>query len=136
MSLKTVAAFVVVIVLLVAGIWIGKALAVPGSLSQYSAVYLATGDMYFGKFSRWPTPHISGAWHLDRGPNGEVGLSPLRAAVWGPASTIYFNDDQVIFWARLRSDSPIAQAFDGKGVIQLPPQQATPTSTSEEQPAP
>ncbi len=119
MSLKTIGAFAIVLILLVAGFFIGRALSRPAVLSPYSAVYMASGDMYFGKFSRWPHARITDAWHLDRGPNGEAGLSPMSSVAWGPGPAIQLNEDQIIFWVALRSDSPLVQALK---TGQAPPQ--------------
>ena len=36
------------------------------SLSPYSAVYLSTGDIYFGILDWSPTPHIENPWFLQK----------------------------------------------------------------------
>jgi hypothetical protein len=118
------ALFLVVLVIL--GVWIGFAANKdPKAESQYSAVYLTTGDVYFGKFSRFPMPHMTGAWHLDRGVdknnNPQIGFSEVKNAFWGPAETMYFSKGQIVFWTKLRNDSPIIKILTGE---QQPPQQA------------
>jgi hypothetical protein len=76
-------------------------------------VYLSTGDIYFGKLSWSPTPHMEDAWFLQRGTdakgNATVGVYPFSQVAWGPSSEVYFNSQQIIFWARLNGTSSIAQ---------------------------
>jgi hypothetical protein len=110
---------VIVVVLLVgAGVWVGVAMINGGNSSQsalspYSAVYLSTGDIYFGKLSWSPTPHMDDAWFLQRGTdakgNATVGVYPFSQVAWGPSNTVYFNSQQIIFWTRLNGTSSIAQ---------------------------
>jgi len=110
---------VVIIVLFVVGVgvWVGVTMISGNSsqpaLSPYSAVYLSTGDIYFGKLSWSPTPHMEDAWFLQRGTdakgNPTVGVYPFNQVAWGPSSEVYFNSQQIIFWARLNGTSSIAQ---------------------------
>jgi hypothetical protein len=114
-----IALIVVVVLLLVGvGVWVGVSLINGGNssasaLSPYSAVYLSTGDIYFGKLSWSPSPHIDDAWFLQRSTdakgNATVGVYPFSQVAWGPSSTIYFNSQQIIFWTRLNGTSSIAQ---------------------------
>lgn len=110
-------AIIVVLLLIGAGVWVG--VTVMGnnssavSLSPYSAVYLSTGDIYFGKLSWTPSPHMDDAWFLQRGTdakgNPTVGVYPFNQVAWGPSNTVYFNSQQIIFWTRLSATSSIAQ---------------------------
>ena len=72
---KTIAAIIVVLVvifLLCVGVLVGIRVNAKGagsndvSLSPYSAVYLSTGDVYFGKLDWSPSPHIEDPWFLQR----------------------------------------------------------------------
>jgi hypothetical protein len=110
---------VIVVVLLVGvGVWVGVSMINGGNSSQsalspYSAVYLSTGDIYFGKLSWSPSPHMADAWFLQRGTdakgNATVGVYPFSQVAWGPSDTVYFNSSQIIFWTRLNGTSSIAQ---------------------------
>jgi hypothetical protein len=113
-----IALIAIVVMLLVAtGVWVGVAVIAGRSsqstLSPYSAVYLSTGDIYFGKLDWSPSPHIEDAWFLERSTaaNGSttVGVYPFNQVAWGPSDTVYFNSQQIIFWTRLNSTSSIAQ---------------------------
>ncbi len=110
----------VVVVLVIAGIWLGLSIKDRFSdESDYTAVYLRTGDMYFGEFSRFPRPQLTNAWHLDRTVDAEnqpqVGLTPMSSVFWSPAGTIYLNPDEISFWAPLKKDSDFAKALAGTG---------------------
>jgi hypothetical protein len=107
---------VVVIIFIAVGVLVGIRLSSGSSqtaLSPYSAVYLSTGDIYFGKLSWSPSPHMEDAWFLQRSTdakgNATVGVYPFSQVAWGPSDEVSFNAQQIIFWARLSATSSIAQ---------------------------
>lgn len=110
---------VLVIVLIVLGVWLGFKLFStndPAGPSQYSAVFMSTGDIYYGKLSWFPWPKLRDVWFLQRGVDPQsqevqFGIAPLRTAFWGPMDEIKLNPKQIIFVARLRNDSQVAKAF-------------------------
>ena len=116
-SLMVVLIAVVVALFVGAGVWLGINLSATktsaSALSPYSAVYLSTGDIYFGTLSWSPSPHMDDAWFLQRGTdakgNPTVGVYPFNQVAWGPSNTVYFNASQIIFWTRLSATSSIAQ---------------------------
>jgi hypothetical protein len=95
----------------------------------YMAVYLTTGDIYFGKVSNFPCIKISDAWFLQRSEDGNLGLQKFSDAVWLPTGEIKISRDQVVFTAKLSKDSPIIQAIEGKAV----PQQQVPVNQGNNQ---
>lgn len=135
--LVVVAAAVVFIIL---GIWVGIALfstgANPAGPSPYSAVYLTTGDIYFGKLSWFPSPHLTDAWVLQRSQNAQgqtqLGVAPFASSFWKPVNEIDLNPQQIVFWTRLRNDSQLAQAIANPSSVQQLPQgtSTVPLSTS------
>jgi len=86
---------------------------------RYAAVYLTTGDIYFGKLERFPSFQLSDAWFLGQDPQGGTSLQKFADAVWQPAGTIHLSRDQIVFWAPLDPVSPVVQAIEGR----IPPQQ-------------
>lgn len=144
MSKKLIVLIVVVVVVLVAvGIWIGVSLlrSNPAGASAYSAVYLTSGDVYFGKLGWFPWPHLKEVWYLQRTVNQQnqpqLGIVPFRTAFWGPVDEVYLNPRQVLFWAHLRNDSQVAKALASPAAFQQPavspqgvPQQTPPAPTS------
>lgn len=131
----------IIVVFVVAGIWIGSKFLMPkdpSGPSEYTAVYLSTGDIYFGKMDWFPWPRLKNVWLLQRGVNQQnqqqLGLVPFTSAFWGPVDEISLNPKQVIFWASLRNDSEMAKALANPAALaqqaQQSPQQAMPTATS------
>jgi len=153
MRLPKILTIVLIIVIAVffigVGVLVGKRLGNNGivensaSLSPYSAIYLSTGDVYFGILDWSPSPHIENPWFLQRSTNAQgqatVGVYPFSQVAWGPSDSIYFNSQDIVFWTRLSSTSSVVEAManPGAGVIQetIPPVQTTtsiPTSTPAE----
>ncbi len=88
------------------------------SLSPYSAVYLSTGDIYFGKFSWFPRPHLKEAWFIQRGVDAEnkaqLSVAPLNSVFWGPVGELNLNPNMIIFWTKLKNDSQLVQMLNAK----------------------
>lgn len=129
----------IVIVILVIGIWLGSSLLSaknPAGPSEYSAVYLTTGDIYFGKLSWFPWPHLENVWFLQRSVNqqnqAQLGVAPFTSAFWKPIDEVYLNPKQIIFWTYLRNDSQLAQALANPAALQpvVQPQNQPSLSTS------
>jgi len=115
---------VFMVILLGLGVWVGKKLSEqnPAGPSHYSAVYLTTGDVYFGKLDWFPWPHLKNAWLLQRGADAQnqvhYSVVPVTNAFWGPVSELYLNPKQVVFWTRLRNDSQVAQVIENPSLLQ------------------
>ena len=127
---KIIIVIVVALVFIGAGVWIGLRLGNNSSggngtaLSPYSAVYLSTGDVYFGKLSWFPSPHLEDAWYLDRttdaSGNTVVNVYPFNKVIWGPSDTIYFNSQQIILWTPLAANSGVVQVLDNPAAATSP----------------
>jgi len=98
------------------------------SVSSYTAVYMASGDIYFGKMHWFPRPRLTNVWYLQRSVNQQnqpqLSLAKFQDVFWGPVDEIYLNSDQVLFWTSLRSDSQVVKAFVNPSLLE---QQAQPT---------
>jgi hypothetical protein len=125
---KLITILVVVVVILVAvSVWIGMRLnkSDEGSrASAYSVVMLANGDVYFGKFIRFPSPKITNAWILQRSldNNNQVQLSvvPANRAFWSPVDEVNLNPDQIVSWTRLRKDSRLINVLENPDLLTQP----------------
>ena len=130
---------VAIIILVAVGVFIGKSLTGDkGEVSRYSAVYLTSGDIYFGQLSWFPWPRLKDAWYIDAGVNPqtqaqEVNLLPLSSVFWGPSGNLKLNPKEIVFTTPLRADSQVVSILDGGGsqtpANQLPP--ATDTQSNE-----
>ncbi len=130
----------VVIVLVIAGVaawaWIAVVVAThsPDGPSPYSAVYLTSGDVYFGKLSWFPEPHMTDVWYLNRsmGANGQsqVSVTPLNGVFWGPVNDITFNPQQILFWTSLSNSSKLVADMENPSLAQQQPQAQPSTAAS------
>lgn len=110
---------VVVIVLVAAAVlyfsWSGNASSADFKGSQFTAVYLSTGDIYFGKMSWFPTPRMTNVWFLQRGVDAknqpQYGFAPFKGVFWTPIDEINFNPKDIIFWTKVKDGSQLAQAL-------------------------
>ena len=118
--LKKIIIFLVIllVVLIVVAVWIVSWLGRPSTLapSPYSEVHLSTGDIYFGKLSWFPSPHLTNVWLLQRGVDAQnqqqLSFVKFSNAFWGPIDRIELNPKQIMFWTRLQKDSATAKAFE------------------------
>lgn len=130
---KIVWGIVIVVVLVAAGVWGWTEMAQsnsPTGPSPYSAVYLSSGDVYFGKLSWFPEPHMTDVWYLNRTVNqsgqSQIAVAPLKSVFWGPVDEINLNPKQILFWTRLSNASQLVAGFENPSSLQ---QGQAPTSS-------
>lgn len=121
MKKSRVILFGVVIVVGLA-VWAGIMIASNSSVtnvngpSPYSAVYLSSGDIYFGRFFSWPSPHMTDVWYLSRTQGADnqtqVSVQPMKAVFWGPGNEIDLNANDIIFSTRLMNNSQVVQIME------------------------
>lgn len=85
----------------------------------YTAVYLQTGDIYFGKMSWFPWPRLKEVWFLQRTVGAEnqpqLGVAPFKTVFWGPTDEVRLNPKQIIWWTTLREDSELLKGIRSVG---------------------
>lgn len=120
---KTLLGLVIVLVVALGGVVYWQK---GGFDSKYSAVYLNTGDIYFGKLSRFPRMTLRDVWFLQKGSDAQqgFGLSKFEKAFWGPEDEMVINDENVIWVTELKADSEVVKAIKN-------PQIAAPAQTGE-----
>ncbi|OGM92786.1 hypothetical protein A2372_01205 [Candidatus Wolfebacteria bacterium RIFOXYB1_FULL_54_12] len=95
-----------------------------GFEAKYSAVYLNTGDIYFGKLSRFPRTTLRDVWFLQKEGEGQgVTLSKFENAFWGPKDRMVISEESIIWTTELTEDSEVARAIKN-------PQSATPAQAN------
>lgn len=84
-----------------------------GFEKEYSAVYLNTGDIYFGKLSRFPRMTLRDVWFMEKGNAAQqgFGLAKFENAFWGPEDKLVINDENVIWTTELKDDSEVVLAI-------------------------
>jgi|SRR3989344_5638847 len=136
-------AALLLLVLVGAGVWVGYALSRRVSpQTRYSAVYLTSGDIYFGELKWFPKPHLKNPWYLDRsisaGENQpQLAVSLFRNVFWSPGENIYFSPKQIVWVAPIRPESDFARALEESKNISSGdgfqgPQSSLPAVTPEE----
>mgnify|MGYP001056881368 CR=1 FL=1 len=115
---------ILLIIFLILGIWLGVKILGrenPEAPSRYSAVYLQTGDIYFGELSWFPWPSLKNVWLIQRTVDQQnqiqLGVVPLKNSFWGPIDKIYLNPKQVVFWTNLRKDSQLIKALENPNIL-------------------
>lgn len=107
----------------VSGIWFlisrhfgGSSETPPAGASDYAAVYLTNGSVYFGKLT-WslPEPRLTHVWVLEQGTTQkgqpQTNVVPFKNAVWSPSDEIYLNPQSVLYWTYLQSSSNLLKAM-------------------------
>ncbi|MGB9681257.1 MAG: hypothetical protein ACPLXL_01810 [Minisyncoccia bacterium] len=103
---------------------------------RYYAVYLRTGDLYFGKISWFPKFSLNDVWLLQRSvdQNNQVSFSLVgfTEAVYMPVDRIDLNKDNVVWITQLDKDSPVIQEIKARRINKspLPSSQVPVTTTS------
>lgn len=133
--------FAVIVILLGLVVWFlvqlvgSKETSTLNSPSPYSAVYLSSGDIYFGKLSWFPKPKMTSVWFiqksLDNQNQPQLNLLPFSSVSWGPTDEIFLNSKEIIFWTKLRNDSQIVKVITQSAVGQLPQNSLPPDPSSE-----
>lgn len=80
---------------------------------KYYAVYMASGDMYFGTIQSFPSLVVKHAYVLQQDGQGGYFLSPFTSALWGPSGDIKLNRDNVLWMAEIDKTSRTAQLLAG-----------------------
>jgi len=107
----------------------------------YTAVYLKTGDLYFGKLVRFPYFGLKEPYLLQvnqANQQNPLSVQRFKNVFWGPSDFLKINRSEVVWYTTLRDDSDLAKVFvqnpdllpqqqpQQQGVQQLPTQQQAP----------
>ena len=103
--------------------------------NPYSAVFLRTGDMYFGKLSRFPKLTLSDVWYLQVSTQEDqtgFNLAKFSDAVFGPKDKIEINRENVVWISKLADDSQVVTYIlqsKNAALQNVQPQATVPQST-------
>ena len=81
---------------------------------RYSAVYLNTGDLYFGRLHLFPSLSLTDVFLLQRNPNdaeNPLSLAKFTDAFWTPADRLELNRANVVWMTTLDDTSKILEAI-------------------------
>lgn len=103
----------------------------------YQVVVLKTGEVYFGKLSFFPSPHLEDAWFVRQEPAQKEGeepnlmLYPVSQLYFTPKNVIYFPKESISWWANLSEEGRVLNLIKGQRASpqpQVPPQPQAPAS--------
>lgn len=117
--------------------------------SKFTAVYMVSGDIYFGKMDWFPWPRLKTVWYLQRSVDQQnqpqLGVAPFKKIIWSPIDEIYINPKQIILWTKIKAGSELAKALENPSSVtsetqqqnnqlqqelnQLAPEDESPTTT-------
>ncbi|MEK7543158.1 MAG: hypothetical protein AAB503_02545 [Patescibacteria group bacterium] len=76
------------------------------------AVYLRTGDLYFGKLTHFPSFGLKQVYLLridNTRQDNPLSIQQFSKVFWGPKDFLSINPQEVVWTAELRSDSQLAE---------------------------
>jgi len=108
---------------------------------SYYAVYLRTGDLYFGQLTRFPSFGLKQVYLLQvnqANKENPLSIQRFRDVFWGPEDEVTINRDDVVWFTKLRSDSQLAELIKKNPALTAPqqPAEAAPQQQQQQQPAP
>lgn len=80
----------------------------------YTAVYLKTGDLYFGKLVRFPYFGLKQPYLLQVNQTNQqnpLSVQRFKNVFWGPSDILKINRSEVVWYTTLRDDSDLAKVF-------------------------
>lgn len=112
---------VLILVAMVAA-FIGMQIAGRVNAARYVAVYLETGEIYFGRISWFPSVRMTNVMMLQRAQDPAQGwaIEQFTNAAWRPVEPLHLNRDKIVFWTYVDPASPVVQAIEGRVVPQVP----------------
>jgi len=108
---KVLLIVIVVLLVILAGFVIVKELV---GAPTYTAVYLKTGDLYFGKLVRFPYFGLKEPYMLQVNQSNQqnpLSVQRFKNVFWGPSDLLKINRSEVVWYTTLRSDSDLAKTF-------------------------
>jgi hypothetical protein len=110
----------VVIVIVLAGLLVWQKV---GSTPSYYAVYLRTGDVYFGRLVRFPAFGLSHIYTLQANQNDKqnpFSVQKFSNVFWGPEDFMQLNREEVVWIVKLKADSSLTQLFTTNPELTVP----------------
>jgi len=103
----------IIIIIAVAYFWTG------GFQKSYYAVYLRTGEIYFGQVTYFPRMAVVDPLilQLTGDESNPFSISRFKDSFWGPEEKIYLNGDNVVWKAKVSEDSNLMKALEDPDLI-------------------
>ncbi len=108
---KILLALVVLLVVVLVGILLWQVLGGPA----YYAVFLRTGDLYFGQLTRFPSFGLKNVYMLQvnqQNQENPISIQKFVNIFWGPENKLKINRDEVVWIAKLNPEGQLAQVME------------------------
>jgi len=100
----------------------------------YSAVFMNTGDLYFGRLRLFPSLSLSDVYLLQRNPNdaqNPLSLAKFTNVFWGPTDRLELNRANVVWMTTLDPKSQVIQTINAiKAGLAIPPAEKAGSTSS------
>lgn len=118
-KLNLVLSVIVLVLLVILGLVFWKpAFLSSFTSSNYYAVYLVSGDLYFGKMS-WLKPNTLSDVRMIRSEQADQNSEPVlslvefnSSVVWGPTGDLKLNDENILWVSKLKNESQVVQLIN------------------------
>jgi len=118
---KVLIGLVALLLVIMAGTFAVKA--VVGDSTWY-AVYLRTGELYFGHLTRLPYFGLRNVYMLQANPQNTqspLSIQKFSKVFWGPEDEIRLNRSEVVWMTELDRDGQLAQILRDNPELEVPP---------------
>jgi len=97
----------------------------------YYAVYLRTGDLYFGHLSKFFSKYtLTNVYLLQRDSSGNFSLQKFSQSVYQPEDKLILNRDNIVWISKIQKDSPLIPILEGKQNPVAAPNESVSTTTT------
>jgi len=134
-NLNKILLIIVVVLLVVLVVLLVRQYFVKGP--SYYAVYLRTGDLYFGELSTFPSFVLKNVYLLQvnaQNQQNPINIQKFANVFWGPEDYLKINKDEVVWYTKLSPDGQLAKLI--KNNPNLMPTNQLPSAPNQQQPAP
>ena len=83
------------------------------TIDSYYAVYLKTGDLYFGHLATFPSLTMTDVYYIQKNEtDNTLGLQKFTDSVFAPENQITLSRDNVVWTTKLKEGSRIIKAIE------------------------
>lgn len=121
-TIKIILIVLVIVILVLVGLLASGN--VFSSKSSYWAVYLRTGDLYFGKLIRFPYFGLKQVYLFQANPNdaqNPISVQKFTNVFWGPSDYLKINRSEVVWMTKLNPASQLLQFIKTNPNLTMPP---------------
>jgi hypothetical protein len=97
----------------------------------YYALYLRTGDVYFGQLTRFPHFGLKGVYFIQvnsQNQQNPVSIQKFSNIFWGPQDFMRINRSDVVWMTKLKNDGQLAKVITANPDLNAPPASTSPVA--------